>query len=144
MDLKERIAAARAQLDSREPAVAAVDLAGELVDVTLRPLEPSVWLDVVAANPPRGGTTDMNLGFNQDTIARWYPAAEILVAGEPVDTETWQELFDVLEPPSIRMLTAGAWGINHNEADKRLRELGKARLAASQKKRRSRANSASR
>jgi len=144
MDLKARIAAAREQLDSREPVVAPVDLGGELADVTLKPLEPQVWLDMVAANPPRTASTDMNIGFNQDRICRDYPADRILVDGEPVDVETWQALFDVLASPSIRTVTAAAWSLNHNEADKRLRELGKARLAASQKKRPSRSTSASR
>lgn len=145
MNLKDRIAAAKAEIDSAEPAVVPVYVGGELVDVSFRPIEGHLWADLTAMCPPRPGSTlDGNVGFNPDAVARVYPLSNVLVDGEPVSAGDWSDLNDVIPSPSIKLVAAALWGLNQSEPAKRIAELGKARAGAQPKKRRSPASSASR
>lgn len=145
MNLKDRIAAAKAEIESAEPLTVPVYVGGELVEVSFRPVEGHVWADLVASSPPRPGSTlDGNVGYNSDAVARRYPLSLVLVDGEPVSAEDWSDLHDVIPSPSVKLIAAGLWGLNQNDPAKRIAELGKARAGAQPKKRRSPANSGSR
>jgi hypothetical protein len=138
MNLKERIAAAKAEIEGAEPAVAPVYVGGELVDVSFRPVEGHVWADLMASCPPRPGSTlDGNVGFNSDAVAGAYPLTHVLVDGEPVDAEVWADLLSVIPSPSVKLVAAALWGLNQNDPAQRIAELGKARAGARTKKRRS-------
>ena len=145
MSLKDRIAAAKAELEGAEPATAPVLIGGELSDVTFRPVEGHVWADLTARCPPRpGAVLDGNVGFNPDAVARIYPLTHVLVDGEPVEADDWAELLKIIPSPSIKNVAAALWGLNQLEPKRRIEELGKARAGGPRKKRRSPANSGSR
>lgn len=138
MDLKALIAKARAEAASVEPTVAPVAVGGELVDVGFLPVAGVEWADLMATHPPRKGSVlDSNVGFNSDAVARDYPVSKITVGGEPVDEETWHELFSVLSSPSIKLIAAALWGMNQSDPAQRIAELGKAKAGGSTRKRRS-------
>lgn len=152
-DLKSLVAKARAEavaLEQEQPTPVPVLLGGELVDVGVRPVLGRVWDDLTATNPPRPGSVqDENLGFNVSGVVRDYPVSHLLVAGEPVKAErvdddddepTWGEIFDLLPSPSRKLLAAMLWGINQNEPQKKIAELGKARASAPKRKRPLRVN----
>lgn len=136
MGVKDLIAKARAAVDEAEPTVAPVEVGGELVEIGLRPVLGHVWADLTATHPPRKGSVlDGNVGFNSDAVAKDYPLDRITVDGEAVDAETWAELCDVLTAPGIKLVAAALWGINQNDPQRRVAELGKARASAGKKKR---------
>jgi hypothetical protein len=137
MNIKERIAKARAEVEGAEPTVAPVEIGGELTDLAFRPVLGQVWADLMATHKPRPGSVlDGNVGFNSDAVAKDYPLDKITVDGEPVDAETWAEINEVLTAPGIKLVAAALWGINQNDPAKRVAELGKARASAPKKRRR--------
>ena len=134
-DLKALIAKARAQIEESREAFE-IEIGGEIVPLVFRQLPGHEWADLVVAHPPRQGT-DRNIGFNSDALVRDYPVSHITVDGEPVDVETWQELYDAATSPNIKIMAAAAWALNQNLPWQRIQELGKARAGGSMKKRRS-------
>ena len=137
MNIKERIAAARALVADAEATIAPVEIGGELTDLGFRPVTGQVWADLMATHPPRPGSVlDGNVGFNSDAVAKDYPLDKVTVDGEPVDAETWAEINDVLTAPGIKLVAAALWGINQNDPARRAAELGKARASAPKRKRR--------
>ena len=141
VDLKALIAKAQAEVEAATES-STIEVGGQLVDVSFRQVAGHVWADLVVAHPPRPGT-DGNIGFNSDLMVRDYPAESITVDGQPVDGETWRELFAVVTSPNIKFMAAAIWALNQNNPTKRIVELGKARAGVSTKKRRSPASSAS-
>lgn len=144
MDLKALIEKARAELPAPvDSAPVIIEVAGEVGDVVFKKLSGPAWADMIATHPPRPGT-DGALGFNSDAAARDYPHDHITVDGEPVpDQGTWEATFDLQSSPTIKQLAAAVWSINQYRPQQRVVELGKARTAASTKKRRSRSSKAS-
>lgn len=137
MNIKERIAAAKAQISDADEVVVPVEIGGELTDIGFRPVPGRAWADLTATHPPREDSVlDRNVGFNSDAVAGDYPVDKITVDGEPVDEETWREITEVLTGPGVKLVAAALWGINHNEPLKRAAELGKARVSGSKRKRR--------
>lgn len=132
--------------------VVPVDVGGELTDLSFRPIAGNDWANLTASCPPRpGAKSDDVTGYNTDAVARRYPLDHVLVDGGPIlddegkpDVVTWNDMFDVMPSPSIKLVAAALWGLNQNDPQKRIADLGKARLAASTKKRPSRASSGSR
>lgn len=135
VDLKALIAKAQAEI-AENSKTAQVEIGGELVDVVLRQVPGHVWADLIVTHPARTGS-DEYVGFNSDALVRDYPVEYVTVAEEPVDVETWQEMYDTLTSPSIKGLAAVAWALNQNDPAKRIVELGKARAGGSTKRRRS-------
>jgi hypothetical protein len=128
MDLKALIAKQRQELETPKTETLNVVLAGELVEVRITKLMPDDWQQLVATHPPRVGIdSDGNLGFDQATLPRDYLATHIQVAGEDIETETWTEMFGLLDSVHRNNIGTVVWGLNVYAAVKELRELGKAR-----------------
>lgn len=127
MSLQDLINKQRAELAQDKTGDVEIVLGGELVQVTVTKLMPDEWQQLVAVHPPRPTATgDANIGYDQAALPRDYPADRITVAGENVDTATWQELWSVLETAHRNNVGTLMWGLNHYAAIKELRELGKA------------------
>lgn len=99
-----------------------VVLGGELVTIEAAHVWGTDWQEIEDKNPPVTAA-DRNSGFNRQALPRDYPASRLRVAGEPVDVETWQALFDLLEVPHQLSLSALMWGINVYEPEQDLIRL---------------------
>lgn len=131
MDIQALIAKARAKAAEPVQQVIPVELGGELVDITLIKVDGPTWADLTAMSPLRPDSQlDLNIGYNVDAVAKLYPIGHVLVGGEPVEQETWLDILTVLEGPSLKLIAAALWGMNQNDPEKLVAELGKARLAA--------------
>lgn len=127
MNVQELIAKQRAELAEDKAESVDVVLGGELVAVTVKKLLPDDWQMLVAVHPPRKGATgDANVGYDQASLPRDYPATHIEVAGQPVDDATWADLWAVLDSVHRNNVGSVIWGVNYYAAIKELRELGKA------------------
>lgn len=132
MSLKDLIAKQRAEVENLGSDSVKVALGGELVEVVIIKLRPDEWENLTASNPPRAGIdSDRNLGFNQDHLPKDYPPERITVAGEPVDAETWADVWSVLTSVNRKNIGTLIWGINVYSAMVELRELGKAEAGQS-------------
>lgn len=127
MDVKALIARQRAIIEAPKTDGLNVALGGELVPVEVARLMPDDWQLLVAAHPPRKSSrTDANIGYDQHGLCRSYPADRITVAGEPIDAETWADLWDSLNSVNKNNVHTLIWGLNVYDAIKELQELGKA------------------
>lgn len=136
MSLREKIEAAKAELESAEPVVQDVVVGGVLVKLAFLPVDGQVWADLVSTNPPRvGSKVDDQFGFNVDAVGRAYPVEKITADGEPVTAEDYADMFSVLASPSIKNIGTAVWGKNQLEPAMRLLELGKASAGVQPKKR---------
>lgn len=127
MDLKALIAQQRASVEATKTETVNVVLGRELVEVEISRLLPDDWQSLVAANPPRKTSkSDANIGYDQNGLPRNYPAAKIRVAGEPVSSDMWRELYEVLNSVNRNNVGTVIWGLNVYEAIQELQELGKA------------------
>lgn len=127
VDLKDLIARQRAEVEAPKTLPVNVALAGELVTVEVARLLPDDWQALVANHPPRATSkSDAKIGYDQNALPRGYPADRIKVAGEPVDQETWVELYAVLNSVNKNNVGSVIWGLNVYEALQELAELGKA------------------
>lgn len=125
MNLKDRIAAQKASLAEVKSQEVQVVLNEELATVTVKKLSPDEWDVLVSSNPPRPGVeSDSMVGYNATAVSRNYP--DIQVDGEIVDSDTWAEMFSVLDPIHRNNIGVVVWGVNINESLRKLRELGKA------------------
>lgn len=129
--MKNLIAQERAKVEGPKPSVTkTVPLGDAGVDVTFEKLRGDEWQALVAANPPRDDVmSDLNIGYNEKAVTLKYPLERVKADGEPVDAETWAELYDVLDGVGRNLLALGIWQVNVQDAINRLAELGKARAA---------------
>lgn len=127
MDLNALIEKQRASLET--PVTDAVDviLGGELVTVEVTKLRPELWDDLVSLHPPRRGSTDDGVGYNQKTLPAHYPADRLSVGGEPVTGEQWTAIFASIDPAHRNSVGTVIWGINIYQSVTKLQALGKAR-----------------
>lgn len=127
MSLQDKIAKAKAQVESVEPVEVQVELGGELATVTFLPVAGEVWSDITAENPPRpGATLDSNVGYNTDGAARSYPVEKVTVDGEQPSLVEWVEFLSVLSSPNLKNIASTLWGLNQLDPARRLAEAGKA------------------
>lgn len=127
MDLKALIAQQRANIEATKTETVNVVLGEELVPVEVSRLLPDDWQSLVAAHPPRKTSkSDANIGYDQNGLPRDYPAEKIKVAGEPVSSDTWRELYAVLNSVNRNNVGTVIWGLNVYEAIQELQALGKA------------------
>lgn len=130
VDVRALIAKQRAELDAAVPVLVEVELAGEVLTVGVRKLSGDDWQELVSKYPPRTGTTDDRVGFNQKDLPGGYPIEYLTVASEPIDADTWRDMYAVLTAPGRNALVATMWGENVMEPMKRLAE-GKAMAGGS-------------
>lgn len=137
MSLQDKIAKAKAQVESAEPTPLNIEVGGELTALTFLPVYGDVWSDITAENPPRpGATLDSNVGYNTDGAAKSYPRDRITVDGEApryelseegkVVVDEWRDLLSVLSSPNLKNIASTLWGLNQLDAARRLAEAGKA------------------
>ena len=127
MNLQERIAKARAELEEAEPTALDVEIGGELASLTFRPVWGAEWEALVATHPPRpGATLDSNVGYNTDAVAADYPVSAITVDGGTVDKGTWRDVMAVLSSPNRKNVASVLFGLNHLLPAQKLAEAGKA------------------
>ena len=126
MTIRDLIAAEKAKLEAAAPRELDVVLGGSLVKVAVSRLRGDEWMALTAEHPPRTGTVDEAVGYNQATLPAAYPAGRVTVDGETVDQDTWKELYGVLEPVHRVNIANVMWGLNVYEAIKEFKALGKA------------------
>ncbi len=127
MNLHEKIAKARALLESAEPTSLDIELGGELTPLTFLPVLGDVWADITATNPPRpGATLDANVGYNTDGASKDYPVDRITVDGAQPTVDEWREILSVVSSPNLKNIATTLWGLNQLEPGRRLVEAGKA------------------
>lgn len=144
-DLDALIAKQRARLEKPASDTLNVAVGGELVALEFWKIPGVDWSLLAAVNPPRPGSkADTNHGYNSDSLPADYPVTAISVGGEPIEKETWQALYAVLDSTHRKNIAAVLWGLNVYAVIQELGALGKASAGASVKKRTSPANRASR
>ena len=122
--IKDLIAKQRAELEVVRTQDIDVVLGGEKVTLTFEKAQPDEWGSLVGANPPRPGMeSDALVGYNPRAVSEHYPRVQ--VDGEALDTETWAEVFSVLDAVWRNSVEVTIWGINISESLTALRELGK-------------------
>ena len=127
MSLQDKIAKAKALHESVEPTDLDVEVGGELVKLTFRPIWGGEWADIVALHEPRpGSTTDAAVGYNTEAVALDYPVDAVTVDGETPSIEDWRELLSVISGVGRRNIGTVLYGLNHIEPAKRLAAAGKA------------------
>jgi hypothetical protein len=144
LDLKKLIAEARAEVDEPKTQGVKVVLRGNLLVLEFTKLLGSDWQNVTAKHPPRPGTDDKNIGYNTDAMPADYPVEMITVEGEPIDEETWRDMFAVLGSVHRENISTAMWGLNFYDEFVELRDLGKASAGGNAKSSSSPANRASR
>ena len=126
-NLKDLIARQRAEVEAPKSLPVNVALGGELVEVEISRLLPDDWDALVLAHPPRATSrSDAKIGYDQRALPRNYPASHIRVAGEPVDQETWVEVYASLRSVNKNNVGTLMWGLNIFDELKELQALGKA------------------
>ena len=127
VDLHALIAKQRDVLAKTKKASVDVVLAGVLVAVEVTKLHPDQWQALVVDHPPRATAAgDAVVGYDEHGLPRDYPAEKISVGGEPVDQETWQEIYAVLEGVHRNNVGNLIWGLNVYQVLQELKTLGKA------------------
>lgn len=138
-DLKDLIARQRVEIERPKTDPVDVVLGGELVRVEVARLLPDAWQQLVAEHPPRTVESedrktmvhsDVNVGYDQKTLPRDYPADHITVNGSPVDAATWRDMFSVLNAVHQNNVHTVMWGLNVFDAIKELKALGKAKAGS--------------
>ena len=125
-DVKALIAKQRADLEVVKYQTVDVVLGGERLTLSFERALPDVWDALVGGNPPRAGfESDAAIGYNPKGVSAAYP--NVRVEGDPVDAETWAEMYSVLDSVHRNNIEVLLWGINVNEALRELQELGKGR-----------------
>lgn len=124
VDVKALIKAQREKLAVKKTWTVDVVCGGVKVTVGVDKVQPEVWDDLVAKNPPRPGVEgDAMIGYNINAVSAAYP--DVALDGEVQAPEDWAEFFSVLESSHRNNVGTVIWGMNVNEALQELRELGK-------------------
>lgn len=127
MNIQELIEKQRAIVENPPSDSVNVVVAGEQVEVTVTKIHPDAWQALVAAHPPRtAATVDSNMGYNVYELPRDYPADRIKVGGNDVTSETWKELFSLIDSTHKNNVHTLMWGLNVYAAIQELAALGKA------------------
>jgi hypothetical protein len=138
MNVKERIAAAKAEIESVEPLTVDVEFGGEVTTLGFRPIPGTDWADLTAAHPPRKGSVlDGNIGYNLNGVLAHFPASHVTVDGEPTTDEEYADIVSVLASPHIQRASEVLFHIQQLAPAQRLISLGKASAGAQRKKPRS-------
>ena len=126
MNLQELIAAQRAKLAAATPTEFDIVLGGEKLTVAINRMRPDQWAELTGAHPPRTGTVDTGVGYNQATLPRDYPVELITIGGANPEQPEWQAAYEVLDP--VHRVTIGnvIWGVNVFTGLKEFQALGKA------------------
>ena len=127
MDVQALIAAQKAAIESPPSAPVDVVYGGEIVTVEITKMLGGEWQALADAHPPRVGTTDVGVYYNQVTLPAAYPAAHIRFGGEPVDADTWQEIYATMDAVHRNNVGAVMYGVNQHDVKKELAALGKVR-----------------
>jgi len=135
MNVQERIAAAKAAIDSVEPTTVDVEFGGEVTVLGFRPIAGTDWADLTATHPPRkGATLDGNIGYNLNAVLTHFPASHVTVDGEPTTPEEYADIVSVLASPHIQRASEVLFHIQQLVPAQRLITLGKASAGAPKKK----------
>lgn len=126
MSIQDLIAAEKASIEKIEPAEQPVVIGGQQVIVTVTRVAPDVWANLTATHPPRPGSTDVPIGYNENTLPKDYPVSHIEVDGETVDQETWRELYGALASVHRAAIGNAIWGRNVYPALEEMKRLGEA------------------
>lgn len=140
--LDDAIARAKASAPSRASSGQLEILVGDqFVTIEFSRLEPTVWIDLKATNPPRSNAPhDALFGCNPTSLAK---AAAPLCSStgigderEPITADQWSDIFTLLDAPAIEVIATFLWGLNEFEPLQRIVAAKKA-LRGGRKKQRS-------
>lgn len=127
IDVQALIEKQRAVVENLPSDVCGISLGGEHVEVRFTKLRADDWADLMAAHPPRSGSSeDQYAGFNQKSMPGGYPVASLLVGGGPVSAEQWAEIYSLVDSVSRNLMAATIYGLNIAKPMRELLALGKA------------------
>lgn len=139
-ELKSLIASARERVE--EPPSETVNVVvgaegkGKFVAVTVSKITPAEWLRLESLHPPRVGVPgDERLGSDVYSIPPDYPVDRIKVDGDPVDVDTWRDLWDVIDVIHKENVTGLMYGLNRLASMMQVEALGKASAGGRKQKR---------
>ena len=126
-DLKALIEAEKLRIEDPTKDSVTIALGGEKILVEVTKLHPNAWTELTSRHAPRSNVAgDGRLGFNQATLPSDYPVERIKIDGDPVDKDTWVQMYAVLDVAHRNSLNALMWGLNVYAAVLELAALGKA------------------
>lgn len=109
---------------------------GEMVDLNVRPLEPTVWADIKSRHLPREGSPiDRRYGYNLDASAiEAMPVCAVQVDdGKETkwSKDDWAFFFENLSSPDLSIISSVVWALNQYNPDQLREQLKDALKKAS-------------
>lgn len=145
MNVDELVAKAKAMVESAEPELVPVVLAGHSVGVRFLPMSGAEWRDLALKHPPRRDVVqDMNLGYNVDDVVSAYPDIAI-VNGDEVDDLTrvddegdeyskWPAVWKALTATGRKDVSAAIWSAHERTPERLVVDSGKGSSGGRKKK----------
>lgn len=144
-DLDALLAKAREMVESAEPELVPVVLAGHSVGVRFLPMSGADWRSLCLKHPPRTDVVqDLNLGYNVDAVVEAYPNLA-LVSGDTVDDmirtdaegkeySKWPSVWKALTATGRKDVVAEVWAAHERAPERLVSEAGKASAGERKKK----------
>jgi hypothetical protein len=152
MNVQERIAAAKAEIETAKPSEVRVELGGEITKLGFLPLDGPSWANLTAKHSPRKGSAlDAELRYNLDAVVADYPPSHVRIDGGPataagtgengeaIVVNVYAEVAEVLASPYIKLIGEVLFTMHQMAPAIRIQQLGKASAGAPKKTPRSRA-----
>lgn len=137
IDLDALLAEAQAMIESVEPELVPVVLAGRSVGVRFVPMSGADWRDLCLKHPPRPEIRqDALLGYDVDAVVSAYPHVA-LVADDEVDDmirtdaegkpySKWPAVWSALTATGRKDVSAAIWAAHERTPERLVSEAGKA------------------
>lgn len=137
LDLDALLAKAQEAIETADPELVPVVLAGQSVGVRFVPMSGAEWRDLCLKHPPRTDVVqDLNLGYNVDEVVAAYPNVA-LVADDDVDdmvrtdgerkaVSKWPAVWGALTATGRKDVSAAIWAAHERTPERLVVEAGKA------------------
>lgn len=145
MDLDALIAKARARVETVEPVLVPVTVAGVTMGLRFVPVSGQEWRELTLRHAPRPGIAlDENLGYDIDAAVAGFPHVA-LVDGDDVDdmmrvgedgkpVSRWPAIYAGLSAADMKALAQAFWAAHEFDPVKAVEAVGKASAGSRRKK----------
>lgn len=146
LNLDALLAKAQELVETAEPELVPVVLAGHQVGVRFLPVSGAEWRDLALKHPPRSDVMrDLNVGYNIDALVSEYPNVA-LVDGESVDDmirtdsdgktfSKWPAVWAALTATGRKDVSSALWAAHERTPERLVADAGKASPDSRKKKR---------